>query len=280
MRLDYRLPSAPLGDWITVHACVGAVATPGAQVLPAMLPNLHVWLGGEGRYIFADGTEEAAPRIGLLGPTSAAYRIELDAGAMLVATGFLPAGWRALVGAPATEFADRLIAADRFWPHRALDRLFDRMLDTAGDAERCRLVEDFLVAHARDTPDPLGAQGAAIEHWLETSAGLRLDTLGALLDVGPRHMRRLTLELYGISPKTLAMKYRALRAAAALALYGQAGLEAAVTPFADQAHLTRDFGRFVGWTPSAFIQQNQNVAARTLEGRKRAGARRILTLLS
>lgn len=280
MRLDYRLPSAPLADWITVHASVGAVAVPGAQVLPAMLPNLHVWLGGQGRYVFADGTAQAAPRIGLLGPTSAAYRIELDAGAIMLATGLLPAGWRALIGAPATDFADQLIAADWFWPQGALERLHDRMLEAQGDAERCRLVEGFLLAQARPGPDRQRAPVAAIDHWLETSGGLHLDELGALLDVGQRHMRRLTLDLYGLSPKMLAMKYRALRAASVLALNGQDGLQEAIAPFADQAHLTRDFHRFIGWTPARFIGENQNTAARTLAGRRRAGAMRPLTLLS
>jgi AraC-like DNA-binding protein len=53
-----------------------------------------------------------------------------------------------------------------------------------------------------------------------------------------------------------------------------------MTPYADQAHFIRDFQRFTGWTPRAFLAGGSTVAAHTLAGRKRAGIVRPLSLWS
>jgi AraC-like DNA-binding protein len=93
-------------------------------------------------------------------------------------------------------------------------------------------------------------------------------------------MRRLTLDCYGASPKTLAMKYRALRTATVLCQGNSADTDAAMRAYADQAHMIRDFRRFVGWTPAAFLRDQHNIAAATLTGRRKAGATRPLVLWS
>ncbi len=278
MRLDYQLPSTPLRPFVTVHAFVGEVDAPATEVLPAMLPNLHLRLAGHSRYGFGHAPARPAPRVALVGPTSEAYRIELEPGLEMLCLGLLPAGWSALLGAPAHDYADRLFDGAELWGATAVEQLCDMLAADRDQASRIRTLERFLSLRMR--PRAAMQPLAAIDHWLEFSPDLSLDALAASLDVGSRHLRRLTLEHYGASPKTLAMKYRALRAAADMASRGTTAMEQALALFADQAHLTRDFRRFVGWTPVAFMRQRQNVAAYTLAGRRQAGASRPLSLLS
>ncbi|WP_028917009.1 helix-turn-helix transcriptional regulator [Pseudoxanthomonas sp. J35] len=278
MRLDYQLPSAPLRSLVTVHAFVAEVQAPATEVLLAMLPNLHVRLAGHSRYGFGDAPARPAPRVALVGPTSEAYRIELEPGLEMLCLGLLPAGWNALLGAPAQDFADQLFDGAGLWGEQAVERLCDMLAADRDQATRIRTLERFLMLRMR--PGAAAHPLAATDHWLEFSPDLSLDTLAASLDVGSRHLRRLTLEHYGASSKTLAMKYRALRVAASMASRGATAMEQALGLFADQAHLTRDFRRFVGWMPVAFMRQRQNVAAYTLAGRRQAGASRPLSLLS
>ncbi|WP_257558047.1 AraC family transcriptional regulator [Sphingobium sp. CFD-2] len=245
-----------------------------------MLPNLHIRLAGASGYAFAGGPISPAPRVTLLGPTSAAYAMVLAPGTEIVTTGLLPQGWMALVGAAAAELSDRIIDAAAIWGDWKIDQLCDRLVSAVGDTARVAVLESFLLQETRNLSDITLARTAMIDQWLERSAGLSLDLLCAELGVSSRQAGRLTLELYGASPKTLAMKYRALRAAAIMTSHGEAGLERAMTPFADQSHLIRDFRRFVGWTPTAFARDRRNAAYATLEGRSRAGAVRPLALLS
>ena len=76
------------------------------------------------------------------------------------------------------------------------------------------------------------------------------------------------------------MKYRALRTAALMCRSDSAGMTDALPDYADQSHMIRDFRRFVGWTPAAFLREHQNIAAATLSGRRKAGAVRPLVLWS
>lgn len=280
MRLDYQLPSAPLQGLLTMHACVSEVGCRSVEVVPAMLPNLHIHLAGRSSYVFGDGRQQRAPRVALLGPTSEAYRMVLEPGLRLLTVGLLPMGWMALLDEPARMLADTVIDGADIWGEDAVERLCAMLQADSCQADCSRTVEGFLALRMRDRADSRKSVAATIDHWLEFSPDLSLDALAASLKVGGRHLRRLTLEHYGVSPKTLAMKYRALRAAALIARRGMPAMQQALALFADQAHLTRDFRRFIGWTPVAFMREQQNVAAATLLGRRRAGAVRALSLLS
>lgn len=279
MILEYAVPAPHLRSKISVHAHVSAVVRDHVEVLPAMLPNLHIRLSGASHYTFGDGCRIASPRVSLIGPTFAAYSIEMEPGFSMACVGLLPRGWLALMGVPAFEMRDTVTDGDSIWGHRTVDALCDALLEARSPRQRMLRLERFL-ANRMTSPERRAADPiAAIDDWLETSPDLDLDVLSRTLDVGPRHLRRLTQRTHGASPKPLAMKYRSLRAAATLALDGERSLDL-ILPYADQSHMIRDFRRFVGWTPAAFVEGAHNVAASTLRGRRLAGASRALTLLS
>ncbi|MCC7265963.1 MAG: helix-turn-helix domain-containing protein, partial [Caulobacteraceae bacterium] len=175
-----------------------------------------------------------------------------------------------------------LVDGEDLWGRAAVDRLVDRLLACTDDAGLAAELEAFLSDQLRRPPaGSLASASATVDDWLERSAHLSLDRLMDQVGVGARHLRRLTLQTHGMSPKMLAMKYRALRAAASFVVSDTTDLEAeACFLFADQSHLTRDFRQFLGWTPGAFAGAPASLAAATLCGRRRAGATRPLVLLS
>ena len=263
-----------------MHAVIRDVRQPAVEVLPAMLGNLHIILSGTVQYHFADAPPVLAPPLSLIAPTSQAYRMALSVGTRLLAIGFLPLGWVRLVRAPALGLADRVIDGADIWGARACDTLLARLDASALDGSHIDLVEDFLRCPAWVRHDCDHACLPLVDRWLERSGALSVDALGQALDVSRRHLQRLTQDCYGLPPKALAMKYRALRAAAELTVHGEAGMAQALRPYADQAHMHRDFRRFVGWTPGSFLHEHQNIAAATIAGRRAAGAVRPLVLWS
>lgn len=277
--LDYAMPEPHMRSTLSVHAHVSGVVRNHVEVLPAMLPNLHIRLSGVSHYVFGDGHMVASPRVSLIGPTFGAYSITMEPGFSMVCVGLLPQGWLALMGVSASEMRDAVTDGASVWGQPAVDLLCDALLESATPRRRMHCLEQFLVD--RMMPQNPGASDpiTAIDAWLETSPDLDLTALSQTLDVGPRHLRRLTQRTHGASPKTLAMKYRSLRAAATLALNAERSLDP-VRPYADQSHMIRDFRRFVGWTPAAFVDGAHNVAASTLRGRRLADAHGALTLLS
>lgn len=280
MRLDYFPPSPPLQPLLTMHAVVHAVDRPHLAVLPAMLPNLHIRLSGHCSYCFAGGAPVVAPPVALIGPTRSAYRMAFGPGFRMLSIGLLPAGWLSLVRVPGHECADRLIAGDDLWGASAVDRLLAQLHGQPLDGRHTGVIEAFVAA-ACTAPGSLRLQQLhTVDRWIEGSASLSLDELAARLGVGARQARRITEESHGLSPKALAMKYRALRTAAALSQRDGADVAQALLLYADQSHAIRDFQRFIGWTPAAFGDAPRSIARATLAGRRRAGAHRPLALLS
>lgn len=278
MQLVYFMPTGGMRNHLTTHAVVTDVAAARVEVLPAMLPNIYIRLAGRSSFIFADGKGIEGPPVSLVGPTANAYGITLGAGCLMAVVGLLPLGWAGLMGVPGVECVDSVLDGADIWGGPAVSRLIERLSDTALDGNHVGLVETFLMQMVTGAPRPLLRQMAVIDHWLEHSSSLSLDDLCAELEVGARQMRRITIDGYGLSPKTLAMKYRALRMAALMCQGG--GLDAAAHVYADQSHMIRDFRRFIGSTPAAFIRDPHNIAAATIKGRQQAGATRPLVLLS
>jgi AraC-like DNA-binding protein len=278
MFLDYFPPSPAYRKLLTMHALVQGVGQPIAALVPAMLPNLHIRLRGQSTYILANGRRVVAPAVSLVGPTNGAYRFELSPDALIVGTGFLPLGWLRLVRCPAAALADDVVDGADIWGPRACERAWAQLQEAPRDGGHVRILESLLAEPERRAQhlDYL----RAADRWLESAPTLAVEDLRADLDIGRRQLQRVILDLYGAAPKVLAMKYRALRAAARLAGGDRVSIPDLLTPYADQPHLTRNFRRFLGVTPGAFLKDGAAAAAATMIGRRRAGAARPLVLWS
>lgn len=113
--------------------------------------------------------------------------------------------------------------------------------------------------------------------WLERSPDLSLDALSRTFGTGRRYLQRIILDGYGATPKTLTVKYRALRAAAMMAVERH-GIDARAS-----AGLCRPVPpppELPLHPPVAFLWDQAKPAARTRTGRYRACAARPLALWS
>ena len=106
-----------------------------------------------------------------------------------------------------------------------------------------------------------------VDGWLTASPSPQVPELVEATGMSIRSVERMTKHYYGLSPRMLARKYRAVRAASALAR-GE-GLDAAQLgdAFYDQSHLIREIKRFAGATPGQLGKPTSYTEA-TTKGRK------------
>ncbi len=280
MEIAYILPSPALAPYISVHCEMSGFGETRTETIPSLLGQVHIRLAGEAKCHFADGRSFPMPRVSIWGATNSAFRIEMSADYHFHCIGLLAVGWSQVITVPAHELADQVLDAELLWPAAEIDALVDRLCATRSMAERMPIIDTWALQAISLSRASFDRRAFGVDRWLESSGGLCLDALAKRLDISHRQVRRLTQSLHGASPKLLAMKYRALRAAADIAVHGAGRLDDAVTGYADQAHMIRDFRRFVGWTPQRYLDERQHIARLTMAGRWQAGARRALALWS
>lgn len=104
---------------------------------------------------------------------------------------------------------------------------------------------------ARNAP-VAGPVDAALHCLRSPSPPVTVAELSARVGVGRRRLERLFLEHVGVPPKTYATILRCRRAARALARGDASCSEIAFAAgYADQSHMTREFGRMLGHSPRA-----------------------------
>ncbi|WP_342371722.1 helix-turn-helix domain-containing protein [Propioniciclava soli] len=166
--------------------------------------------------------------------------------------GLTPRGARALLGVPAAPLASTLVSGDELGA--ALPRCLHERLAPLSWARRFTVLEEHLL-------ERLGRAGRAGHRTAElgwrrlTGAPRRVEEVARELGVSRRHLRNLFMAEFGLSPKEVAQVARFDRART-LATNGVPLAEtAAAAGYADQAHLTREWRRFAGLTPTATLAE-------------------------
>jgi AraC-like DNA-binding protein len=167
---------------------------------------------------------------------------------------FYPDAFHALFGVDLSAIQDGFVDATQVLPAHG-QRLVAAVAKARDDDERCRLVDQFMVAHAAS---------------LHTSAWMRLRRMGAniglqlasrMLGVGPRQVQRLARREGGMNVPGLSRLWRgerSLRKARVLIQEGQPvdwAAHAAEAGYADQSHLVRECRQISGRTPTQIVRE-------------------------
>jgi methylphosphotriester-DNA--protein-cysteine methyltransferase len=264
--INYAPPPAHLGHLVSsLYELRQDVAT-FDEIERSDRPQLRVLLSGSGHYHFANGVIDAAAPVTLIGPTSGHIH-GIGTGPMhAVGAGLLPAAWAELAGSNSIALTDRAVDARTIWGEDA-DALFAATTAATSTEARFAGLCDFIAAHIAGPVDE-NPFVRIVDQWLIDSSDPQVETLIAACDVGKRQLERLCNRYYGLPPKMLARKYRALRTAAALARgddLSSAGLD---TGYYDQSHLIREVKRFAGLTPQQFARRESALHIEIATGRK------------
>ena len=272
IQLEYRVPSADLQPFVTLFYHFRAEMPLFEDTERADHAQLRFRIAGpESTYSFPDGTVQEGGPIHVIGPTSGAYRSR-GTGPVLevVGMGLQPAGWAAMLGIEASSLLNRAVDGDMLFGEPAQSALVAIRVGRDTDA-KVAAAETFVRALIAGSDSRTLVFARAIDAWLADEISPDVDTLITATGLSRRQVERRCNTLYGAPPKVLARKYRALRAAVALAS-GEASLDALLAEgFYDQSHLIREVKQFTGMTPKQVQTEATPLSRLTMEARKALG---------
>jgi AraC-like DNA-binding protein len=267
IQLDYRVPADDLKPFVTLFYHFAANMDQFEDIERADHAQLRFRLNdGPAGYTFPDGTVQDAPPLHIVGPTSGAMTTRAAGPLLVIGMGLQPAGWAALLGVDASAMLNRVLDGPSiFGP--AMTQAADEMRAVDDIDARIAIVESFVrssIARADSRALDFARQ---IDAWLADGVSPELDNLVAATGLSKRQVERRCNALYGAPPKVLARKYRALRAAVALA-NGEATLDELLEQgFYDQSHLIREMKHFTGLTPRQMRTEPNLLAQLTMTQR-------------
>lgn len=267
IQLDYRVPPADLQPYVTLFYHFRANVPLFEDLERADHAQLRFRLtSGKATYDFADGSTQEVPPVHAIGPTTGAFRTRAAGPLLVVGMGLQPAGWSALLRIEASVMVNRALdGAVAFG--KAMNSAMAAMIAVDDVDARVAIAADFVRASiASDSRRDLDF-ARLIDAWLADSVSPQLDELMSATGLSARQLERRCNALYGAPPKMLARKYRALRAASALAS-GAATLDSLLDDgFYDQSHLIREMKRFTGLTPRQMREEPTLLAQMTMDQR-------------
>ena len=189
------------------------------------------------------------------GLTAAPALIRHDGNEHGIQVEITPLGSRRLFGMPASELASIVVGMDDVLGPLATE-LLDRLDAAAGWPARFAVLDDVLLRAMREAP---ATRPELVAAWHELGASGGTATIGSLareLAYSRRHLTERFRSEFGLPPKLVGQIVRFERAREQLVRPGHPPLArvAAECGYADQSHLTRDFQRFAGTSPTAWLR--------------------------
>ncbi|GAA4679891.1 helix-turn-helix transcriptional regulator [Streptomyces chumphonensis] len=233
----YRERPSGLGGGTVLWTRTADPAPAPAPVLPDGCMDL-IWRDGAG------GGEGGSGFV-VAGPDTRAQEAPAPPGTAWTGLRFAPGTGPAVLGVPARELRDLRVPLDALWPAARVRRLAG---EVAGAADRGAALE-AVAARAAVAPDPLhGAVARAL------ARGRPVADVARRVGLSERQLHRRSLDAFGYGPKTLARILRLQRALTRARAGAPLARVAALTGYADQAHLTREARALTGRPVGALLR--------------------------
>lgn len=160
-------------------------------------------------------------------------------------------GARRLLGIPAGELANRLVALEDVLGNFA-DELAERLAGAPCAQERHATAQRLLASRVSGDHAPAPEVSYVLERLRSTRGAARVEALAAEVGWSRRHLAARFREAVGLPPKALGRLLRVEHAAQRVRAGDPLADVAYGAGYADQAHFNREFRALVGCTPSQF----------------------------
>lgn len=268
--LRYEAPDKKVEAWVSSFYLFTYEGNDLEELERADRAQFRFLLHGTGSYRFANGFETDAFPVTVIGPTTGPYVSSAKEPLSIFGWGMLPAGWAALMGNEAERWIDRAFDARTIFGD-AIMEMRERLIATTESDARFAIAQSAVAEIYREADTAPFAFTAMVDRWLAENIDPDVEELIAVANLSPRQLERLTKRYYGMPPKKLARKYRALRAANRLALGDSLDASELGLAFYDQSHLTREVKQFTGLTPSQLKSGSAQLTRATFSGRNALG---------
>lgn len=249
------LPPATLADYVAHFWSVRwSVSEPKlAETLPH--PTVHV--------VFEQSTSRGQVAE-IAGVPRGRFSRQLSGAGSVFGVKFRPAMFQPLLNASMSSLTGRVLSLDELFGVDALG-LAKAVFSSPQIEARCAVLEAFLLQRLARIPASAFEAACAVRDLVERMASdqtlLRAESAATLLAVDVRTLQRRFRAYVGVSPKWVILRYRLHEAAERLKARKLESLAALANElgYADQAHFARDFTKWVGQTPSAFLTRERDV---------------------
>jgi AraC-like DNA-binding protein len=230
----------------------------GYRERASYLPGAVVWTKGPGagqRRVLPDGCMDLIWSDGSLlvaGPDTEAYLPSGRPARRYTGLRFAPGTAPAVVGVPAYELRNTRVPLAEIWPSAQVRRLSEQIAAARDPAQALEAVARRRLA---EVAAPVRSPSATAAIVTAVRRGTAVPLIASMVGLSERQLRRHCLDSFGYGPKTLGRILR-MNQALDLARTGRPLAEvAAVTGYADQAHLTRDVKALVGVPPAVLLSE-------------------------
>jgi AraC-like DNA-binding protein len=228
--------------------------------------QFRILLRGQGHYQFAAGHRRATHDFTIIGPTTGPITAQSTEPLTVIGWGMTPLGWAALMGNEAGAWVDECFDATRIYGD-GLHDLRQQLIAASDLASKFNIIGAIasdIFTNSEKAPFEFTAK---VDHWLLSSQNHAIEALTEATGLSTRQLERMTTRYYGMPPKKLARKYRALRAAHRLAMGDSLDDTELGLSFYDQSHLIREVKQFTGLTPSQLKSGQSGLTSATMHGR-------------
>jgi AraC-like DNA-binding protein len=249
-------PPAELAGLINTFYIIEAGEGPIQETVPAYSAQILLFVRGKIAFTFADGTTMASSTVTINAPQMRSATCVMEGPLLEIGVSLTHVAWQQLSNLPADEVHDQLIPASSIFTAEQIAALETAVADCAAG----RIAPEDLCTHLaavisagrhRLKADHVAAV-ESILRWLVSGFDPALADLYASVSLSPRQLQRISRRFFGVAPAQVLKRFRAHRAAMALAQPGisQEVFDELMATFFDQAHLIRDIRRYTGRTPS------------------------------
>ena len=247
-----RHPPAPeLAEFVEYHWILRWDLRGKPPYEQRVLPNLSVHV------TFFPGAS------GIHGPAHDVFSHRLTGRVQGLGVRFRPGTFRAFLGSPVRDIADRAVPlADVFGPAAAAAS--ESVQTAAGDAQMVGAIDNLLIANPVELSPAARRAAEAVESIARDPGITRVAQLCADTGLTTRSLQRLFTEHVGCPPKWAIRIYRLNDAAQRIAAEGDpdyAGL-AVRLGYSDQSHFIRDFRTVTGQSPGEYARTARTDAER------------------
>lgn len=270
-----RAPAADLDPWIARIVVTKVDTTPDFQVDCGLCSDIafeRLLIGREWTVQTVDGPRRFGAEPILMGPHSQHMPVFCKGTMSTLGVGFRPGALRKLLGRTLPKLVDRIEPGDplnlladdgasRFPKDASAQQLADLL------EERVRLFVEHLQP---EPPEPLSS---AFEYASFANPNIAPGEFAAAHGISLRTLERTVRRDFGLTPRTVLRRARALDLAAQLlGVSDETEEQEFLLRYFDQSHVIREFQAFFGVTPQAFRRSPKVLLTINLETR---AARRL-----
>ncbi|MEO9599281.1 DUF6597 domain-containing transcriptional factor [Parasphingorhabdus sp.] len=263
--LRYYAPAEDVRDLVSVYYLFEDDQPRFADNERAAIAQLRFLLEGSAIISFADGNSFPHEGAVLQGPSTGAMHVDVTGPFRMFGVGILPAGWAISTKESAADYTDRAVnAADVFT--QEIDKNLEYLRGCSTPEEMVAWADKVYRSLKPRLKPETAAFTKMVDDWLSSEPSPPVSSLMERSSQSSRQVLRTVNKLYGMPPKYLARKYRALRAARAYAEHDEEELLELIDAFYDQSHMIREVKFFAGVTPTK-LRVGESEIARLIDQR-------------